>query len=274
MRWSLVRKGDIPLLLGPSATAALWLALKTGSPGWASEAAAAALCAAAGCLAALAVRELVVGETVPPAAEEQTEKNGENLKKESEGEGMFWRNREEQQKGGAAAPAWAEKVRPAGAGNTETGEAVGEQEQEAAAAAAEPARAGESEERHEQQQEGVLSEHAPAEPPRLTVVQGGCGAPAAGQQAACGCGAGTAAAHQQAHAQGGRAALDLFEAVRSLVESVQLEEKETWAAVRDSGGRAAELAARLEAELEAVLGTCREIRAALDELVRRVSGRA
>jgi hypothetical protein len=66
----------------------------------------------------------------------------------------------------------------------------------------------------------------------------------------------------------------IFEMVKALAESAQLEDEETWAEVKEKSRRAADAFARLQSTLQSALEVSREARAALEELTARVGERA
>jgi predicted AAA+ superfamily ATPase len=65
----------------------------------------------------------------------------------------------------------------------------------------------------------------------------------------------------------------IFEMVKALAESAQLEDEETWAEVKEKSRRAAGAFARLQSTLQSALEVSKEARAALEELTARVGAR-
>lgn len=157
-------------------------------------------------------------------------------KQQEEDENLFgWREREKEKEKESAVRNWEEKVRPEAA----EGDAVWQED------AAQRERTGEV----------SASVEAP--------YQGG----AEVQQWPA------PSAPQAAKAQKDLPPKKILEMVKALAESAQIEDEETWAAVKTLSGRAAGAMAELESALEAALDASRRVRSALEELTARVEER-
>jgi len=242
------------LLLNSGLTVALWAALSAGSPGWGNGLAGVSLCAAAGFLASAAGLAYLQGRVL----------GGENAQK-TKGEcvELFWKDREKAEEKGTAK--WNERVKPAAAaeeaeqepaGGAFAAEGVAEEWPGVRRKAGDPGLEVPGEER-------VPSGKVVKMPVKEEAVPLGEDKPPV-QAAAAG------VAPRPANIR----PWEFLEALKSFLESLQLEDRETWSAVERLGSAAAEKAAELESSLGAALESCRGLRSVLEELAGRVKDRA